>query len=374
MTSLQLDGIPELSFRVEANDPSGEKRITDTIRLDLSRLRELADQTDDPVYVYPTNPYLNELGAKYRGVLRVAIIIVAIVAGLCAIVCIVLYIVERRIRAKLPAEFEENLETAIRQTNRRVEKPIFGDVPTEQYGYTVPIKLRNYGELTEEEAAARKREYQEKLKQNLREYSASPAAVSKKRPAEQNPDAAFAGTRIIPISRPKTAPPVRDDIKLIPVNPIEPDKPEPERRKSEPQKADKPVRAKEPAKQPAKSKSQQKPVKSEPKSRPIEPVKAKPEPVKPVVKDTPKPEPVKPAVKDTPKPEPVKPVVKDTPKPEPVKPVVKETPKPEPVKAKPEPAVSLSPLIEAPRLAESMPRPAKRPIRPQQIWRMNGGV
>ncbi len=357
VTSLQLDGIPELTFRVDATDPSGESRSTDTVRLDLSRLKELADQTDDPVYVYPDNPFFRDLDVKYRGILRVAFVIVSIVAGVCAIVCIVLYAVERKIRAKLPAEFEENMENVMQQTNRRVEKPIFGDVPTEQYGYTVPIKLRNYGELTEEEVAARKREYQEKLQENLREYSASPAAVSKKRPVEQpNPDAAFAGTRIMPVARPKTTPPVRDDITLIAVNPVEPEPTEPERRKPEPQK---------PAKQPrAEAKQSEKKVKtaaSKPQQQ--KPVQ-KPEPVKP----QPKPEPVKPQ----PKPEAVKP----QPKPEPVPnaaprmvpaPSV-EAPNPEPVK------VELPQRTEpqAPRVFEPVPKPGRRPVRGQEIKRMNG--
>ena len=55
VTTLQLDGVPELSFRVDAFDPSGALRSTETVRLDLSRLKELANQTDDPVYVYPAH-------------------------------------------------------------------------------------------------------------------------------------------------------------------------------------------------------------------------------------------------------------------------------------------------------------------------------
>ena len=56
-----------------------------------------------------------------------------------------------RAYAKLPAEFEENMESVMQKTKRRVEPLIFGDAPTEQFGYVAPIKLRNYGELTEED-------------------------------------------------------------------------------------------------------------------------------------------------------------------------------------------------------------------------------
>ena len=70
----------------------------------------------------------------------------------------------------------------------------------------------------------RKKEYAEKLSENLREYRSSPAAISKTREPEEpkEADIAFAGTRIIPVSRPRQET-VREDIKLISVNPVEPE-------------------------------------------------------------------------------------------------------------------------------------------------------
>ena len=234
--SLQLDGVPELAFNVSADDPAGQRCTSETIRLDLSRLKQLADQTNDPVYVYPNNPYLKDLDVKYRSVLRIAGLIVLIVSIACAIVCIVLYAIERNLKAKLPPEIEENMENELRKSKRRAEPQIFGDAPTEQFGYTVPVKLRDYGELTEQEAEARRKEYADKLSENLREYRSSPATIVKTaEPEETNTiDSAYTATRIIPVSRVKSAS-VRDDIKLIPVNPVEPkpdrteEKPKPKR-------------------------------------------------------------------------------------------------------------------------------------------------
>ncbi len=336
VTTLQLDGVPELSFRVDAFDPSGALRSTETVRLDLSRLKELANQTDDPVYVYPDNPYLKDLDVKYRGILRTAGLIVLILAAICAVVCIILYIAERMIRAKLPAEFEENMESVMQKTKRRVEPQIFGDAPTEQFGYTVPIKLRNYGELTEQEAEARRREYKEKLNENLREYRSSPAAISSKsRPVEPSASsgAAFAGTRVMPVARSKPAP-VREDIRLIRVQPEEP---------APAKEADKPAS------------KPQKPVSKEP-AKPVQKPNAKPattqKPVKPVEKPAEKPAAQKPA------PTPAqKPVPAQTPAP-----VAQPHEKPQTDVKEP----------QAPRLLTLRKAPQKRPVRGQTIKRMNG--
>ncbi len=405
VTSLQLDGVPELSFRVDAYDPAGTSCSSDTIRLDLSRLKELADQTDDPVYVYPDNPYFKDLDVKYRGILRTVGLIVCSVAALCAVLCMVLYAIERKIKAKLPAEFEENMESTLQKTKRRVEAPMFGDVPTEQFGYTVPVKLRNYGELTEEEAAARKQAYQDKLKANLREYSASPAAVTKQR-RENEPresDAAFSGTRIMPVARPKTVQtPVRDDIKLIRVNPVEQDKPaktqesaqnsgeRPAPQKQQP-KANSPKQPKTdiPRQQPdAKLKNQ--PVKKQPK--PSVPV---PKPVKPVqekmtVQPAPEPrehtaQPQKQAIKpeQLKKQEPVL-IPRQPVQPKVQKPVSQQIPvAADPIPAAEAPAVherqqvaAQKPIAEqpeptAPRILKTIEKPAKRPIEGHMVLRMN---
>ena len=332
--SLQLDGIPELQFVVYAFDPAGKRTETETIRFDLSRLKELADQTDDPVYVYPNNPFFRDLDVKYRGILRIAGLVVLLIATICAIICIILYAIERSIKAKLPAEFEENMENAMQKTKRRSEPQIFGDVPTEQFGYTVPIKLRNYGELTEQEAEARRKEYEKKLNENLREYKASPAAISRKRPAEQTPesgDAAFSGTKIMPVARPATTP-MREDIRLIAVNPIEPEPPE---------KTEKPApktSAKNPAKhgKHAKQRTEQNPPKH---------TKAKPAPEIPEI-----------------------PIVRTADKPSDLhmnKPV-ENRPMPEPRQA------VESQQIRVPRVMTANRLPDRRPLQRQPVKRMNG--
>lgn len=310
VTSLQLDGVPELSFRVDAYDPAGQRCTTDTVRLDLARLKELADQTDEPVYVYPTNPFFKDLDVKYRGILRTAGIIVSIVALVCAIICVVLYAIERRIKAKLPAQFEENMESALQSTKRRVEKPMFGEVPTEQFGYTVPIKMRSYGELTEQEAAERKQAYQEKLRENLREYGASAAVVTRTKPVEPTGADAFAGTRIVPAVRPASAT-VREDIRFIPVEPGPPKK----KAEKQPPKKPQSVQKAQPAqKQPAQK-----------------PQPAKPQPAKPQTAQKP-------------------PVQK------PVEPRVREQ----------------AGEARAPRLAQSIPAPSKRAVRETAFTRMKG--
>ena len=195
----QLDGVNELRFRVEAYDPAGELCVSDTVRLDLSGLKELADRKQDPVYVYTQNVYLKDLDTKYSGVLRIASIIGLSVAALCAIVCIVLYAVEIRIRNDLPGEFEEDMERALRATKRRTEKQLFSDAPTEQFGYTAPIKLRNYGELTEEEAKARRELYARGLKESLRKESAQTPVRQEPKPEPQR--IVSDGTRVIPVVR-----------------------------------------------------------------------------------------------------------------------------------------------------------------------------
>ena len=372
--SLQLDGVPELTFQVSATDPAGKKCTSETVRLDLSQLKQLADQTNDPVYVYPNNPYLKDLDVKYRGILRVAALIVLIISIACAIVCIVLYAVERNLKAKLPPEFEENMENALRKTNRRIEPQIFGDAPTEQFGYTVPVKLRDYGELTEQEAAARKKEYAEKLSENLREYRSSPAAISKTREPEEpkEADIAFAGTRIIPVSRPRQET-VREDIKLISVNPVEPEpkqnaqKTKEKRVKEKPQRQPKPVERK-PEKSTA---AEPKPVEQKPEKPTVpesKPVERKPE--KPTAPD-PKP-PVLIPQKETP--------VRTEPKPieRPAENLRQAATDTEPVKLressfKPQPGIPETRFpAEPPRMLTAIEKPEKRPVGEHTVRRMNG--
>jgi hypothetical protein len=194
--SYQLDGVQELRFRLDAVDPAGQPCSSETVRLDLTDLRAIADQKTDPVYVYTVNPYLQDLGAKYRDGMKTVAIVTLCVAGLCAAVCMALFGVELHLKNKLPAQFEEDLEKSVRTTKRRTEKQLFTDAPTVQFGYTAPIKLRNYGELTEEEAKARREQYARGLEENLKREGVHPSgkpAVPPK-PVRIESD----GTRVLP--------------------------------------------------------------------------------------------------------------------------------------------------------------------------------
>lgn len=195
----QLDGVMELRFRVDAYDPAGALCTSDTIRLDLSGLKELADKKNDPVYVQTQNVYLKDLDSKYTGVLRIVVIIGLAVAAVCAIACIVLYAVEIRLRNSLPGEFEEDMDRALKATKRRTEKQLFSDAPTEQFGYTAPIKLRNYGELTEQEAKERRELYAKGLAETLRKEGVQ--QTHKAPPAPQPTRIDLDGTRVMPVVR-----------------------------------------------------------------------------------------------------------------------------------------------------------------------------
>ncbi len=198
MKVYQLDGVKELRFQVTALDPAGEPCSTDIVRLDLSGLKELADQKNDAVLVYTQNEYMQDIDTRYTGILRIASIIGLSVAALCAILCIILYAVEIRIRSKLPAEFEDEMERLLRSTKRRTPKQLFTDTPTEQFGYVAPIKLRNYGELTEEEAKARRELYAKGLEENIRKEGGKTEVKPKPRVREHIDND---GTRVIPVVR-----------------------------------------------------------------------------------------------------------------------------------------------------------------------------
>ena len=201
----QLDGVKELKFRVEAVDPAGVPCSSDIVRLDLSGLKELADRKNDTQHVYTQNAYFQDVDQKYGGLLRIATIIGLSTALVCAIVCVVLYAVEIRIKNKLPAEFEDEMERTLRNTKRRTEKQLFSDAPTEQFGYTAPIKLRNYGELTEEEAKARRALYEKGLRENIRKEGAKPSEKTSRRPEPVRIESD--GTRVIPVVHRSTAEP-----------------------------------------------------------------------------------------------------------------------------------------------------------------------
>ncbi|MBR0508267.1 MAG: hypothetical protein IJJ86_06620, partial [Clostridia bacterium] len=204
----QLDGVNELRFRLDARDPANQTCSSETVRLDLSSLKELADQKNDPVYVYPVNPYTQDLDAKFRSILRVVLIVALSVAALCGLICVILYISERNLKKKLPPAFEEDLEKAMRSTKRRMQDQLFSDAPTERFGYVAPIKLRNYGELTEQEATERQEAYRRGLREDIRREDAqlasgkrTPASKPPEKPAVQD-DPAAGETRVMPTVRP----------------------------------------------------------------------------------------------------------------------------------------------------------------------------
>ncbi len=207
----QLDGVQELRFRLDAVDPAGQPCSSETIRLDLSGLKELADLKNDPVYVYTQNPYMQDLDAKYSGVLKTGALIGVTVAGVCAVICIVLFIIELQIKAKLPPEFEEDMERAMRATKRRMDKQLFSDAPTEQFGYTAPIKLRDYGELTEEEAKARRALYEKGMRERFGTES-EPSQRTDRTPVRLDAD----GVRVVPPKTTQQAHRTDDGTRVIP--------------------------------------------------------------------------------------------------------------------------------------------------------------
>ncbi len=209
----QIDGVGTLCFRVDAEDPAGQMHSSETVTVDTTPFRDQVDRKTDPVYVVTTNPYMQDLDTKYRGILKLITVIALGVAAFCAIVCIVLYIFERRIRNKLPGEFEEDMEKALRATKRRPDDPLFNDTPTERFGYRQPIKMRNYGELTEEEAKTRRELYARGLTEDLRREGERPA----ERPAVQKTPVRIDGdgTRVLPTAKP-TATRTEDGTRIMP--------------------------------------------------------------------------------------------------------------------------------------------------------------
>ena len=338
----QLDGVKELRFRVEAYNPAGELCLSDTVRLDLSGLKELADKKQDPVYVYTQNAYLKDLDSKYFDILRIGVIIVLIIAAVCAVVCVVLYAVEVRLRNSLPGELEEDMERALNATKRRTEKQLFSDAPTEQFGYTAPIKLRNYGELTEEEAKARRELYAKGLAETLRKEGVS-APVSPT-PAPEPVRIDIDGTRVMPVVRrpqPESEP-------IPEPEPISEPEPEPE---FEPEHETEHIPEPE----------------SEPEPEPISEPEPIPEPeFEPehetvhILEQEPEPEPI-------PEPE-FEPFIPVEPEPEPV-------PEPEPIPEPeygPEPEPKPRERIAGPRRLTEKETPAKRAFVLQPIRRING--
>ena len=366
----QLDGVTELNFRVDATDPAGEICSSETIRLDLSGLKELSDKKNDSVIVYTTNPYMQDLDTKFSGVLRIVLIIGLSVAAVCAIVCIVLFIAETSIKNKLPAEFEEDMERVMRSTKRRTEKQLFSDAPTE-----------HYGDLTEEEVKQRRELYAKDLQENLRREREAAGKPNPQRPAMPPVQKRVEsdGTRVVPVRR--TQP--------IPVQKTEP-KPAPQKAATQPI----PVAARTP--EPSKEDKGDTKITVLPRRtfstfvipEPLvipEPVVVpppvtipEPEPV-PEPEIAPEPEPV-PEPEIAPEPEPVfapepLPEPEIAPEPEPVF-APEPMPEPEPV-PEPEPIPAQENLNQnasatGPRRIAEKQLPARRPIVPLAIKRMEG--
>lgn len=347
----QLDGVNELKFRLDAVNPAGEACSSDIVRLDLSNLKELADRKNDPVLVYTTNPYLQDLDSRFSGVLRVVVIIALVVAAACGVFCIVLFAAEMRIKSKLPAEFEEDMERVMRSTKRRTEKQLFSDAPTEQFGYTAPIKLRNYGELTEEEAKARRELYAKGLRENLRKEGAGAARPAMPPARKQKPDGE---TQITVLRRAADAP----------QNTAQTGEFRPPKQQTQPLKT---VTQRTVVSKPAASHAVARPDEATkaiplPKAAPaIVPAfipNAAPEPVEepiPLESSVPAPEP---EIRPEPVTEPV-PMTERDPQPE----ITAPTPEPEPTPAAP---------VRGPVRILEKAIPARRPIVPMPIKRMNG--
>lgn len=347
----QLDGVNELKFRLDAVNPAGEACSSDIVRLDLSNLKELADRKNDPVLVYTTNPYLQDLDSRFSGVLRVVVIIALVVAAACGVFCIVLFAAEMRIKSKLPAEFEEDMERVMRSTKRRTEKQLFSDAPTEQFGYTAPIKLRNYGELTEEEAKARRELYAKGLRENLRKEGAGAARPAMPPARKQKPDGE---TQITVLRRAADAP----------QNTAQTGEFRPPKQQTQPLKT---VTQRTVVSKPAASHAVARPDEATkaiplPKAAPaIVPAfipNAAPEPVEepiPLESSVPAPEP---EIRPEPVTEPV-PMTERDPQPE----ITAPTPEPEPTPAAP---------VHGPVRILEKAIPARRPIVPMPIKRMNG--
>ena len=197
-----IDNVDKLIFCVTARDPAETLHSSEPVTVDVAALRESSEHKIDPVYVYTTNPYLNDIDAKYRGVIKVITVIALSVAAFCAVVCIILYAVELHIRNKLPGEFEDDMEKALHATKRRMDDQLFGDAPTERFGYRAPTKLRNYGELTEKEAKARRELYAKGLAEDMKREGASvPPTAAPRIPVRIDSD----GTRVLSGSKTEAA-------------------------------------------------------------------------------------------------------------------------------------------------------------------------
>ena len=299
----QLDGVQSLEFYVKAYDPAGNEYKTGEVRLDLTNLKALADQSDEPVYVYPYNPFFKNLIQDLKKPVMLTLIVVLSVVAACMIACIALFIAERKLKAKLPPAFEDDMEKAMRKTQRRMDNPLFKDAPTEQFGYTVPIKLRDYGELTEQEAEARRQQYAKKLRENLdrdaKAASAKPTGNPTPEPENRQEEPKFAQTRIIPVSRikpkeetpQKNAKAVQEDSKRTGIPPAPTaaktytPKPEPFKEEAKPPYETQPIPIKPRTEKPtAERNPKQEPIKQPKQEKTIKPEQTvEPEPIETIV-------------------------------------------------------------------------------------------
>ncbi len=199
----QLDGVQKLQFSITAYDPAGTAHTPPTIQeLDLSGLAAMAAQPESSTIVYNNNTFLRDLMNKIRPVVQIVAIAIVAVAALLGILCLVLFGKERKLKAKLPPDWEHDMDAARKANRPTVEDNLFGDAPTEQFGYTAPAKLRRYGQLSPEEAAARAAK--ESPKSALSEQaSAVDAAVDDDTHAvpvvNETDDAPMTDTRPVPV-------------------------------------------------------------------------------------------------------------------------------------------------------------------------------
>ncbi len=144
----QLDNVPNLAFRMNAVDPSGQTYATETIGLDLSQLATLASRTVEQTILYNNNTYLKDLVAEIEPAVRSVLYVTALLVVISSIICLILWFLEFRVKSQIP---EEGL--LAEQTEEEKPKPkgmdhVLAGAPPEQFGYTAPAKLRYYGAST----------------------------------------------------------------------------------------------------------------------------------------------------------------------------------------------------------------------------------
>lgn len=136
----KLNGVPSLSFLLEAYDQAEQRYASEVISLDLSSLAALANRTEEDTVIYHSNTYLDDLLDRFTGLLKVTGIVLGIIVLVCAIVILVLYLMEHRLKAELPKKPSWTMH--VHQAQDASNRTLFDQNATEQFGVTVPAKLR----------------------------------------------------------------------------------------------------------------------------------------------------------------------------------------------------------------------------------------